>query len=447
VETPGPTADVDIGGGSPTIAIMMFHRDVARRSLNGVSCPVRFPAFVAALLISLCAHPARCQDLPAGAEGYLSILQSAFSLIVAEYVDVVPPEVLFEGAARGMLAALGDPYSAFFSPAAARNVADIMAGGYGGLGITLVKQPTESIGYFEVESVVDGAPAQKAGLLPGDLVAAVDGEPTPPFSREELSSRLRGAPGSNVVLRVIRGAEGTRDIALVRELVEAKPVKRNLLPDGSGYLKIGDFSAATAERVEDALDYFRSENCGAIVIDLRDSPGGLFLAAVTVADLFLSEGPIVSVRSRDSSGDLSYSADSSISVDEAIPLIVIIGKGTASAAEILAGALRDNGRAILIGERSIGKGSVQRALLFDGSGIRITVSRFSTPSGANIEGIGLAVDREVSAEAGSGIDTALFEAMRLVASGDFRAPPARRGNPGGRPIAPYRSAESVDPDD
>jgi carboxyl-terminal processing protease len=383
--------------------------------------PARTLVLSAAVIVALSANPAPCQPSPSDAEEYLSSLKATFGIILDGYVEDLPPRRLYEGAVQGLMSALGDPNSAFLSEAATRNIADTIAGGYGGIGIALVKRRPEADGYFEVSSLVEGGPAWRIGLLLGDILARIDGESTAPLSRDEVSGRLRGQPGSVVALQVLRAGTGVKDFLLIRELVEARPLSRTTLRDGSGYLKIQDFTGSTAEGVKNALEFFRSEKCPAIILDLRGSPGGLLGAAVEAADMFLSEGTIVTVRSRAAPTETVYSADSRLSVPDWVPIAVIIDKGTASSAEVLAAALRDNGRAVLVGERSKGKGSVQRALLLEGRGIRLTVSRYLTPSGRDIDGLGIAPDREVGfAELESaGGDPALRAALLVIASGEI----------------------------
>jgi carboxyl-terminal processing protease len=231
--------------------------------------------------------------------------------------------------------------------------------------------------------------------MPGDQITHIDGEPTEPILMDEVLNRLRGPSGTNVTITILRGANLIFDQVITRAQIEVPTVKRDMLPGNIAYLRIIEFTPHTAARTKDALEWFKSQRYSSLIIDLRNNPGGLLESSVQVADIFLTEGLIVSTKARKESGNPNFYATKNSFIQEDIPLIVLINRGSASASEILAGALKDHKRAYLVGEKTYGKGSVQQVLTLGKTGFKLTMSQYFTPSDANINKLGIPPDFEV----------------------------------------------------
>jgi carboxyl-terminal processing protease len=332
---------------------------------------------------------------------YFQILESVFQFIEQNYVDEVTAKKLYEGAMKGMLDALGDPYSTFLDEATWNYLNDTtVVGKFGGIGLSIAKQalpansPSDTPSYVEIFSVFDGTPGSKAGFRPGDLIIKIEGESTAPLSIDEAKNRLRGEPGTKVNLTVRRG-EAEFDLAIIRAIIEIPTVKSGLIPTAKGniaYLRIIEFSPATYARVKDAIKTFDAAGYRAMIVDLRNNPGGLLNSATQIADLFLDSGTIVSTKGRSPYENTVISAQAGLAVGKDKPIVVLINKGSASAAEILAGALKDTKRAWLVGENSYGKGSVQQIIPVDDTGFKLTMARYYTPSDENIDKTGIPPD-------------------------------------------------------
>jgi carboxyl-terminal processing protease len=231
-------------------------------------------------------------------------------------------------------------------------------------------------------------------MQPGDLIVEVDGEPTDVLSLDEVVSRLKGPPGTSVRLLVRRGKKLEFPVSIIRDVVEVPTVKQAMIGD-IGFLRLISFSVMTVERTKEALEHFKAQNYRSLIIDLRNNYGGLLQSAVGIGDLFLEDGVVVSVKSRIPSENAVFNAKRSAMVSPDLPIVVLINRGSASASEIVAGALKDRGRAYLVGEKSYGKGSVQQVYPLDTTGFKITTARYYTPSDVNIDKIGIPPDREV----------------------------------------------------
>jgi carboxyl-terminal processing protease len=355
----------------------------------------------AALIVNV--PSAYAQDGQSDTQRYFNLFQSAFNFILQSYVDEVDPQTLYEGAMQGLFDSLGDPYSSFLTEAMVNDLNDTTMGQFGGIGLYINKplpdpKSPDKRSYVEIVSPIEDTPGWRAGIQPGDQITHINGEPTEPLVMDEVLKRLRGEPGSTVTITILRGASVVFDEKIVRAMIEVPTVKRAMLPDGSGYLRIIEFTPQTVARVRESLDWFKANKYQGLVIDLRNNPGGLLQSVIQVADLFLSEGIIVSTKSRTRSENAVYRARSDAAdaiVPKDLPLIVLINRGSASASEILAGALKDNKRAYLIGENSYGKGSVQQVLSLGDTGFKLTMSRYYTPSDANIDKVGIAPDLEI----------------------------------------------------
>jgi carboxyl-terminal processing protease len=351
-------------------------------------------------LLSVSVPAAYADGEKSDAQRYATLFQNVYSFVLQNYVDEVDPKVLYEGAMKGMLDALKDPYSTFLDAAAMSDLQDTTEGQYGGIGLYISKTPPASLKpgdepYVEIVSPIEDTPGWKAGVQPGDWITEIDGESTEPLAMDEVLKKLRGAPGSTVVLTIRRGESITFPVAIVRALIEVPSVKKAMLPNKAGYLRIIEFNPQTPNRVEEAVNDFKAQGASGLVVDLRNNPGGLLSAVVDTADLFLDSGVIVSTKSRTLFENATYQAKPSLVVPKEWPVVVLINRGSASASEILAGALKDHKRAYLIGERSYGKGVVQQIFPLGETGFKLTMSRYYTPSDASIDKVGIPPDLEI----------------------------------------------------
>ncbi|WP_165671646.1 S41 family peptidase, partial [Metapseudomonas otitidis] len=280
--------------------------------------------------------------------------------IKSAYVEPVDDKTLLENAIKGMLSNL-DPHSAYLEPEAFQELQESTSGEFGGLGIEV---GTED-GFIKVVSPIDDTPASKAGIQPGDLIVKIDGQPTKGLSMMEAVDKMRGKAGSPIVLTLVREGGQPFDVELKRAVIKVKSVKSQLLDKNYGYIRITQFQVNTGEEVGKALAKLRKDNgdkkLAGLVLDLRNNPGGVLQAAVEVADHFLTKGLIVYTKGRIANSELRFSADPA-DASEGVPLVVLINGGSASAAEIVAGALQDQKRGVLMGTDSFGKGSVQTVL-------------------------------------------------------------------------------------
>ena len=330
------------------------------------------------------------QDRYAELQNFSKIL----SLTQQYYVEEVDTKKLITGAIKGMLREL-DPHTSYMPPDVYKEFESETSGEFGGLGIEISIQN----GVLTIISPIEDTPAWKAGIKPGDKIVAIDGESTKGFSLVDASSALKGKNGTTVVLSVVRNdQENPVDITITRGRVKIRSVKSAHLEDGYIYVKITSFIENTSSDLEKTLLSFKDHSKGkieGILIDLRRNPGGLLEQAVKVSDLFLKEGVIVSTIGRDPKNKEISSASKRAPFPD-VPIVILINEYSASASEIVAGALQDNKRAVIVGERSFGKGSVQSAIkLADGSGLKLTVARYYTPSGISIQSEGITPDIEI----------------------------------------------------
>ena len=314
--------------------------------------------------------------------------------IKAAYVEPVDDKTLLENAIKGMLSNL-DPHSAYLEPEAFAELQESTSGEFGGLGIEV---GTED-GFIKVISPIDDTPASKAGIQPGDLIVKIDGQPTKGLSLMEAVDKMRGKAGSQINLTLVREGGRPFDVELTRAVIKVKSVKSQLLEDGYGLIRITQFQVNTGEEVGKALTQLRQENgkkLRGLVLDLRNNPGGVLQAAVEVSDHFLRQGLIVYTQGRIANSELRFNADPA-DASEGVPLVVLINGGSASASEIVAGALQDHKRAVLMGTDSFGKGSVQTVLpLNNDRALKLTTALYFTPSGRSIQAQGIVPDIEVA---------------------------------------------------
>lgn len=335
---------------------------------------------------------------------YIDRIQYAFNFILQNYVDEVPAEELYEGAMQGLFDSLDDPYSYYLTATDMKDLTDTTSGKFGGVGLYISK-PAESEAdpqsdngrdaYIKVVAPIEDTPAYRAGIHAGDFITKIEDESTKKLTVDDVVDRLRGEPGSKVTVTILRGKDITFDVELKRSVIEIPTVKHDMINENIGYIRIIQFTPYTDERVKEALDEFKQKNYSKLILDVRQNPGGLLTSVVDTVDLLLSEGTIVSTRSRISQENEVFTADQKREVDPQVPIVVLIDQGSASASEILAGALKDTGRAALIGETSFGKGSVQKIIPFGQSGFKLTISRYFTPGGTNIDKVGIKPDIEV----------------------------------------------------
>lgn len=316
---------------------------------------------------------------------------SVYNAVKQAYVEPVDDQKLMHSAIRGLLFDL-DPHSVYLDKSDAESFEEQSRGAYDGVGVELMRQPDGSL---RVIAPIDDTPAARAGIKAGDVITAIDGKPFKPDEGDN-SGPLRGAPGSKVTLTVVReGKDKPFDVTLQRETIRVASVKSRMLEPGYGYVRISAFQADTAADFETKVEALKAQAGGklrGLVIDLRSNPGGLLTSAVQIADDLLDSGKIVSTRGRIAISDAEFGATPGDRLDGA-PVVVLVDAGSASASEVLAGALRDNRRARIVGSRTFGKGSVQTVLPLDnGDSVKLTTARYYTPSGKSIQALGITPD-------------------------------------------------------
>lgn len=322
---------------------------------------------------------------------HLLAFSDVFDQIKQSYVEPVDDRTLLENAIRGMLAGL-DPHSAYLVADEASDLHANTSGRFGGLGIEVSMED----GFVKVIAPFDDTPAARAGIRPGDIIIRLDETPIKGMNLNEAVKRMRGEPGSDIVLTVVReGEDKPLEIAVTREIIRVTSVKGRLLEAGYGYVRVTQFQSPTPQAMNQSLARLRKEN-GAplrgLVLDLRNNPGGVLDAAIGVSDAFLTDGLIVSTRGRSESAESEHHASSS-DVLEGAPMVVLVNGGSASASEIVAGALQDHRRAVIMGTRTFGKGSVQNVIdLKNKSALKLTTARYYTPAGTSIQARGIIPD-------------------------------------------------------
>jgi carboxyl-terminal processing protease len=315
-----------------------------------------------------------------------------FGRIKRDYVEPVSDKKLLEDAIRGMLSGL-DPHSAYLVSEEYQELKEGTTGQFGGLGIEV----TMENGFIKVVSPIDDTPAQRAGIKTGDLIIRLDDEPVKGMSLADAVKKMRGEPGSKIEITVVReGADAPIKMTLVRAVIKVQSVKSRMLEKDYGYVRISSFQSGTGESLKEALANLKKENSArrlkGLVLDLRNNPGGVLNAAVDVSDAFLKSGLIVYTEGRIENSEMRFNAAPDDLIDGA-PMVVLINAGSASASEIVAGALQDQKRAVIMGEKSFGKGSVQTILpTSNGAAVKLTTARYYTPSGRSIQAEGIEPD-------------------------------------------------------
>lgn len=321
----------------------------------------------------------------------LQLFTDVLSIVRRSYVEEVPMKDLIYGAVNGMLASL-DPHSSFLPPDMYKELEIDTSGEFGGLGIEITLRDN----VLTVVSPIEDTPAYRIGLEAGDMILKIGDRFTKDISIMEAVKLMRGKAGTEVTITVMReGFDKPREFTIVREVIKVKSVKARTLESGFGYVRIAQFQERTDQDLRKAMNSLNKKSGGSLsglVLDLRNNPGGLLDQAVKVADVFLGQGLIVYTEGREEGSRMRFSAQSQ-GTEPDYPMVVLINGGSASASEIVAGALQDNGRAVILGTQSFGKGSVQTIIpLSDDSGLRLTTARYFTPRGTSIQAMGITPD-------------------------------------------------------
>ncbi len=327
----------------------------------------------------------------------LNLFSDVFERVRAEYVEPVVDKDLVENAINGMLTGL-DPHSSYMNAKSFQDMQVQTSGQFGGLGLEV----TADSGFIKVISPIDDTPAARAGMKAGDLILALDGQTVQGLSLNEAVDKMRGPANSKIKLTIKReGVEKPMDVSMNREVIKIQVVKSHLEAPDIGYIRITSFSEQTDAGVRKAFADLKAKSgdkLRGIVLDLRNNPGGLLDQAIAVSDDFIKDGEIVSTRARHPEDSQRWNAHDG-DLTDGLPMVVLMNSGSASASEIVGGALQDHRRAIIMGTRSFGKGSVQTVIPLPGSGgaMRLTTARYYTPSGRSIQGLGIEPDIEVAA--------------------------------------------------
>ncbi len=324
----------------------------------------------------------------------LRTFSEVFAKIKNDYVEPVDDKTLLENAIRGMLSGL-DPHSTYLDPEGYKELQVGTTGRFGGLGIEVGMED----GFVKVIAPIDDTPAQRAGIKAGDLIVRLDDTPVKGLTLSEAVKIMRGKPGSDIVLTVVReGEEKPLKITITRDVIRVRSVKSRLLEDEYAYIRITSFQSKTGDNLVDEIEKLKKkakDGLKGMVLDLRNNPGGVLNAAVQVSDAFLTKGRIVYTEGRNSDSRLEFNATPDDIIDDA-PIVVLVNGGSASASEIVAGALQDHHRAIIMGLKTFGKGSVQTILpMNNNAALKLTTARYYTPSGRSIQAEGIVPDIEL----------------------------------------------------
>ena len=319
-----------------------------------------------------------------GLPSEFDVLGEIYAQVHAEAVRQPDDARLAEGAARGLLAGLGDPYASYFDADAYGRFSELLEGSFTGVGLLLEEAPG---GLLQVVKVIEGGPAEAAQVEVGERIVSVDGQSVANLPADEVVARVRGPEGSVVRVGFEGGSKGPRELQLTRARLELPVIEHELLDDGTGLITLQEFADDTGARVRAAVQDLVGRGAKGIVLDLRGNPGGLLDEAVSVASVFIEDGPIVSVKERDLPLRVSHAEGKAYA---GVPLVVLVDKGSASASEIVAEAVRSRGRGRVVGTTTFGKGTVQVVRpLEDGGGVKFTIAEYRGPEGEVIEGKGV----------------------------------------------------------
>lgn len=342
---------------------------------------------------------------PAGVPPEFSALGDLYERIRNEAVDPPSDEELLEGAKEGMLDTLDDPYAMYYDTSAFSAFNELLDGTFSGVGVMVEETPQG----VEIVNVLSDTPAEQAGLEAGERIVSVDGEDVREAPLQAVVDKVQGEEGSSVVLGLEGGSAGPREVSVTRAQIDRPVVEVERLDDGVVHVQLLQFTEHVGEQVQTAVREALAEDATGVVLDLRGNPGGLLREAVRVASVFIEEGTIVSVQER---GQERQAFTASGDAFDDVPLVVLVDGASASASEIVAGAVQDLGRGLVVGTSTFGKGTVQTVRpLTDGSGAKFTTAEYFTSSGASIEGKGIAPDREVT-----DVEDQLAAARELVRS-------------------------------
>lgn len=348
-----------------------------------------------------------------GSLNYASV-NEVYQTLKNKYDGKLTEQQLIDGLKVGLAEAANDPYTQYFNADDAKKFNEQLSGSFSGIGAQLGQNDDKEL---IVVAPISGSPAEKAGLKAGDIITGIDSKTTTDMSIDEAVSHIRGTKGTDVTLSIIRDNEDSK-ITITRDDISVPSVEYKILDDNIGYIQISQFSDDTIRLASDAAQKFKEAHVDGIVVDLRDDPGGLLDSAVSVANLWLPKGQVILQEKRGGQIIETYKSDAAQPPLKGIPTVALINGGSASAAEILAGALRDNNAATLIGEKSYGKGSVQQIEPFeDGGQLKVTIARWYRPNGQNIDKKGISPDKEVkltAEQAKAGTDTQKDAALTFL---------------------------------
>lgn len=342
----------------------------------------------------------------AGVARLIGVMQ----FVERKYVNDVDTDTIINGAISGMVGSLGDPHSLYMDVEKYEKLKSQTEGSFGGVGIVMSFQEKNKV---MVSSVLEESPAQSAGILAGDQIMAVDGVSVTDYQPEETAAHIRGKEGTEVVLTIHREGAEDKDYSITRSNILFKTAAGEMIPEhpNVGYIRIASFSENTAKEFKENYDKLATEGMKGLIIDLRSNPGGLVTSCVDIANMVVPKGDVVSIIDKSGKKEVYVSE-----LEETnYPIVVLIDENSASASEILAGALQDTGAATLVGNKSFGKGSVQIVLpLLAGDAVKMTIAKYYTPSGRSIDGTGIEPDVKVELNAAGGIDNQLVKAIEIM---------------------------------
>ena len=342
-------------------------------------------------------------------QGFSNLMRfiTAYRFIETKYVNDTDDVKLIDGAIDGMVKSLNDPHSNYLSPKMYKTLMEQTEGSFAGIGVVMGMDNEQKI---HIVGIMENSPGQKAGLQEGDEILAVDGVPVTQMAFDEVAAHVRGQAGTDVVLTIMRD-NTNQDITITRDNIKLKTVGHKMLDNNIGYIQIVSFSEDTANEFNEAYNDLKNQGMKALVLDLRNNPGGLLTTCVEIAKKLVPKGEIVSIVDKQGNKE-TYS--SSLEAPE-YPLAVLINKNSASASEILSGAIQDTKAGTIIGNTSYGKGSVQTILpMFEDDAVKLTIAKYYTPSGRSIDGTGITPDIEINLDENATSDTQLDKALEVL---------------------------------
>lgn len=342
-------------------------------------------------------------------QGFSNLMRfiTVYRFIETKYVNDTDNVKLIDGAIDGMVKSLNDPHSNYLSPKMYKTLMEQTEGSFAGIGVVMGMDNEQKI---HIVGIMENSPGQKAGLQEGDEILAVDGVPVTQMAFDEVAAHVRGQAGTDVVLTIMRD-NANQDITITRDNIKLKTVGHKMLDNNIGYIQIVSFSEDTANEFNEAYNDLKNQGMKALVLDLRNNPGGLLTTCVEIAKKLVPKGEIVSIVDKQGNKE-TYS--SSLEAPE-YPLVVLINKNSASASEILSGAIQDTKAGTIIGNTSYGKGSVQTILpMFEDDAVKLTIAKYYTPSGRSIDGTGITPDIEINLDENATLDTQLDKALEVL---------------------------------